>query len=136
MGTTNYVDTFIQVAEDCPAPVAEVPPAGTKAPSVAELQYELIAEHPYTFTSDDVLFQVYALRNGIPADDQAEARAAFFAKDQACMRASPLGKRYGWGVHHDSEGRVALVPAGSDEYEALAADTSLTQKKAMRSRRA
>ncbi|WP_298711512.1 DUF6157 family protein [Micrococcus sp. 2A] len=40
-------------------------------------------------------------------------REAFFAKSQACLRASPLGKRHGWGLHHDAEGRVALVPLGS-----------------------
>ncbi|QIM19556.1 hypothetical protein G7066_15000 [Leucobacter coleopterorum] len=136
MGTTNYISTFIQVAEDCPELDAQEPPLGSKAPSIAELQYQLISEHPYELTSDDVLFEVHAIRKGIPAEKKREEREAFFAKSQACLRASPLGKRYGWGVHSDAAGRVALVPLGSNEYRALAEDASVKQLRAMRSKRA
>jgi hypothetical protein len=136
MGTTNYTGTFIQVADDCPVQVAQQPPVGGKAPTVAALQYALISDDPYGLTSDDVLFEVHATRQAIPAGDRAEARAEFFAKDQACLRASPLGKRYGWGIHHDADSHVALVALGSDEYGALAADPTVKQLKAMRSKRA
>lgn len=136
MGSTNYTSTFIQVAEDCPVPAAHEPPAGGKAPTVAELQYRLIAAHPYTLTSDDVLFAVHATRHGIPEAEHASERDAFFARDQACLRSSPLGKRYGWGVHHNAEGKIALVPLGSDQYRALTADPGVKQLKAMRSKRA
>ncbi|WP_454162918.1 DUF6157 family protein [Gordonia iterans] len=136
MGSTDYVETFIAVADDCPVSAAEEPPAGKKAPSVAELQFELLAEHPYEYTSDDVLFEVYARRHAVPDADRAEARAAFFAKSQACLRASPLGKRYGWGLHYDDQARVAVVPLGSDRYRELSADPNLKQLKAMRSKRA
>lgn len=136
MGSTNYTGTFIQVADDCPTDAAEQPPMGGKAPTVAALQYALIAEHPYQLTSDDVLFEVYATRQGIPVTERAEARQAFFAKDQACLRSSPLGKRYGWGIHHDADSRVALVPLGSDEYQTLAANPAVKQLNALRSKRA
>lgn len=136
MGTTNYTATFIQVADDCPAQESERPPTNDKAPSVAALQYELISTNPYELTSDDVLFEVYATRHGVAEVDRPEAREQFFAKAQACLRASPLAKRYGWGIHHDSEGRVALVSVSSPEYEAIVADTSVKQLKAMRSKRA
>lgn len=135
MGSTNYADTFIQVADDCPAQGAEEPPAGGKAPTVAALEYRLIAAHPYEFTSDDVLFEVHAIRHGIPDEAKPAERAAFFARAQACLRSSPLGKRYGWGIHHDAESRIALIPLGSDQYQAFAADASLKQLKAMRSKR-
>ncbi|MDO9063323.1 MAG: DUF6157 family protein [Microbacterium sp.] len=136
MGTTNYTNTFIQVAEDCPVQEAQVPPVSGKVPTIAQLHHRLIADHPYEFTSDDVLFTVHAIRHGIPVDVRARERAAFFAKDQACLRSSPLGKRYGWGVHHDEDGRVALVPLGSDQYRALAGDPRVRQLVAMRSTRA
>lgn len=131
--TTNYVDTFIEVAEDCPADHAMEPPVAEK-PSIAATHYRLIAEQPYARTSDDVIFETYALRNGIAVDD-ASAREAFFSKGQPCLRSSPLGKRYGWGLHHDAEGRVALVPRESEQYAALAADTEVAHTRAMRSRR-
>ena len=136
MGTTNYASTFIQIADDCPVDEAEAPPESAKGPTIASLQHALIAAHPYEYTSDDVLFETYAVRNAIPVEERAAARAAFFARDQACLRASPLGKRWGWGIHSDEEARVALVPLGSDEYEEKAGDESLTQLKAMRSKRA
>lgn len=135
MGTTNYANTLIEVAEDCPVTRGETPPAGAK-PTVAALQYELIAAHPYRYTSDDVVFEVYAIRNAIPDDANLGEREAFFAKDQPCLRSSPLCKRYGWGIHHDQDGRVALVSVGSSEYDALAGDVSLRHVRAMRSRRA
>ena len=135
MASTNYTSTFIHVSDDCPADAAEQPPVGGKAPTVAALQYALIAAHPYAFTSDDVVFEVYATRQGISATGRVEARRAFFAKHQPCLRASPLGKRYGWGVHHDADSRVALVPLGSDEYQRLADDLRVKQLRAMRSKR-
>jgi hypothetical protein len=36
------------------------------------------------------------------------------------MRASPLTKRYGWGVHHDAQGRMSLLALESEEYARFA----------------
>ncbi|MGN8026748.1 DUF6157 family protein [Microbacterium sp. 22242] len=131
--TTNYTSTFIEVAEDCPADHAQEPPAG-ETPTIAELHYRMIADHPFQHTSDDVIFATWALRRGIDPSDAA-ARTAFFAKGQACLRASPLGKRYGWGVLSDADGRVTLVPRESEEYALLAADPALGHTRAMRAKR-
>ncbi|MCA6363696.1 MAG: hypothetical protein IM638_11720 [Bacteroidetes bacterium] len=136
MHTTNYFNTFIQIAEDCPLAEADVPPQGKKEPSVAELQFKMIYDNPYKYTSDDVLFEVYAQRNAIKPADKKAARETFFSKGQACLRASPLTKRYAWGVHHNEEGKIALYPAGSAEYKKFATDKSLKQTKGMRSSRA
>lgn len=133
--TTNYFNTFIGVADDCPTAQAEVPALDPDKPSVAAMQFALLHEHPYAYTSDEVLFTVFALRSGIPKDEWPEARAAFFSKGQACLRASPLTKRYGFGVHCDGHGRVALVPSGTKAYEVLACDLRLKQVKAMRNKR-
>ncbi|MDQ4215673.1 DUF6157 family protein [Microbacterium capsulatum] len=131
--TTNYTSTFIEVAEDCPTDHAQEPPAG-ESPTIAALHYRLIAEHRGR-TSDDVIFTTWALRRGTdPAD--AATREQFFSKGQACLRSSPLGKRYGWGILHDADGRVSLVPRESEEYARLAADPALGHTRAMRARRA
>ena len=133
--TTNYFDTFIAIAEDSPTEHGVEPPAKSE-PTIAALHYELIANAPYTRTSDDVIFETYARRAGIAEEDLATARDVFFSKGQPCLRSSPLGKRYGWGIHSDTQGRVALVAADSDEYARLAADATTAQTRAMRSRRA
>ena|SRR5581483_5551315 len=128
MHTTNYFDTFIAVAEDCPVDHSEVPP--NKEPkSAAQIEYEMVAEHPYRFMSDDVLYTANGKRRGI-------SREEFFSKGQPCFRSSPLAKRYGWGVHSNAEGKIALYPMESREYKEFTSDGSLTQLKAMRSQRA
>ncbi|MGL3150502.1 DUF6157 family protein [Microbacterium sp. A82] len=131
--TTNYQSTFIEVSEDCPIDHGTEPPIAENM-SIAALQYRLIMERPFELTSDDVIFETYALRKGIDADDAA-AREEFFSKGQACLRSSQLGKHYGWGILHDAEGRVGLIPRDSAEYTASAADSELSHMRAMRSSR-
>ncbi|MGQ3015422.1 MAG: DUF6157 family protein [Flavobacteriales bacterium] len=133
--TTNYTDTFILVADDCPVSAAEVPPLKGTEKTVAALQFEMIEQHPYEYTSDDVIFGVYAQRNGIQGVALDGERRKFFSKGQPCMRCSALGKRYGWGVHSNAEGKIALYPLGSEEYERLASDKKLKITRAMSSAR-
>jgi hypothetical protein len=133
--TTNYFNTFIEIAEDCPIDQAEIPPLKGDAKSVANLQFEMINKNPYKFSSDDVLFQVFVDRKEILKEETAAARKAFFSKGQACFRASPLTKRYAWGIHSNSEGKIALIAAGTDEYEKLINDPNLKKYKAMKSKR-
>lgn len=134
--STNYTDTFITSSEDSPAMAGEIPPFNPEKKSVAWMQYEILNENPYRFTSDDVLFQVYAERNQIPEGEWGEARVQFFSKGQPCFRASPLTKRYGWGIHNNSEGRVALFGRETDEYRSFELDPGLKVVKAVRSKRA
>jgi hypothetical protein len=134
MHTTNYTDTFIEVADDCKATIGTTPPE--KEPrTIAQIQYDLIAKHPYIYTSDDVIFAAYAEKNKIPASRYDAERNAFFSKGQACLRASSLGKTYGWGIHHDTASRVAIYGRESKEYKRYAADKALKHLKAMRSTR-
>jgi Family of unknown function (DUF6157) len=138
MSGVNYYSTFIGVAEDCGAGVGIEPPAKAK-PTAARLQFEMLMESPYGFTSEDVIFAASGAGQavaGLPIKERQDAQAAFFARNQACLRASPLPKQYGWGVHSDSEGRVAIVSVGSAEYQRFANDPNTTQLKALRSKRA
>lgn len=132
MRTTNYVDTFIAVASGCPATAGEVP---AKTGTIASLQLELLKAQPYALTSDDLLFEIHARRNGIADADRASARAAFFARPQACLRASPLVKTHGWGLHHDAQGRIAAYGVETAAYRSLADCADLKQVSGMRSTR-
>lgn len=134
MKTTNYHSTLIAVAEDCTATVAGRPPTRV-TPTIAELQHDLIAASPYELTSDDVLFEVHARRTEARPEDRERLRAEFFAQERACLRASPLPKRYGWGIHHDEHGRVALVAVESERYRELEADPDVRVVRALRSGR-
>ncbi len=134
MHTTNYYNAFIELADDCPISNAEVPPLKGEAQSIANLQFDMIMHNPYKYTSDEVIFEIFALRKGI-TNQKDEERAAFFSKGQACLRTSPLAKRYAWGIHHNAEGKVALYPAESVEYQQFASDKTLQHTKAMKSKR-
>jgi len=131
--TSNYQDTFIEVADDCPVPAGEAPPAKGDAKTIAQIQFDIISKHPYQFTSDDVLFQVFAERNDLTKAQYKEERVKFFSKGQPCFRASPLTKRYGWGVHSNEEGKIALCAVDSPEYERFLNDGGLKILKAMKS---
>ena len=134
MHSTNYTNTLIEIAEDCPAKAGEIPPIKNKK-SVANLQYELLIDHPYQFTSDEILFSVFATRKELKEEELESQKTQFFSKGQACFRASPLTKRYGWGVHANQVGKIALFGAETATYRALKADDSVQKKNAMRSKR-
>jgi hypothetical protein len=133
------VNAFVEVAPDTRATAGTVPRRRGSSRSIANFEYELIASEPYVHTHNDVLFAVHAART-LAADTSANApaisREEFFGRSHACMRASALPKTYGWGLHFDAEGRVALVGVETDRYRELAGDPSLAHTRAMRSKRA
>lgn len=133
MHTTNYRSTLILPSPDSPTTEAAIPP---RAGSIAQIQHQLLIEHPYEMTSDDLLFEVFARRNDVPADAREDARADFFGKPQACLRASPLVKQFGWAIHHDEDERIALIPRESAECAALSQRVDIKSVNGMRSKRA
>lgn len=135
----NYRRTLIAVADDCPVSRSVVPVDRGAKKSVAALQYGLLADCPYVHTQEDVLFETWLRRQDRPDLSEADVvrlRAELFSRPQACLRASPLPKRYGWGLVFDEEGRVALCPMESKEYQELLASGRLKVLKALRSSRA
>jgi hypothetical protein len=117
----NYVNTFIQAAPDCPVSRSVVPNSKREKKPIPRIEYESLAASPYEFTQEELQFAVHAHREGVGGSELKARRAAmwkeFFGKPRACLRASMLPKRYGWGLHFDAEGRIALVPVESDEYQ-------------------
>lgn len=134
--TTNYENTFIAVAEDCLVKLAAIPPKKGNEKTATSIQFDMIYNNPYSFTSDDVIFQVFADKNSIKGEEQIiSERKKFFAKGQPCLRCSPLTKRYGWGVHSNADGKVALYAMESIEYKKMVKEKKLSHVKAMRSKK-
>ena len=123
MHTTNYRATLVTASPDSPVSVRTIP---ENPGSVAGAQHTLLAGQPYAMTSDDLLHAAHLARGG------DKDRASFFAKPQACLRASPLVKQFGWGIHHDGAGRVALVAMESADYARLVADPAVKKTPGMR----
>ena len=59
--TVNYYDTLVEVADDCVATVAQVPQARGGRKTKAGIEYELLAEHPYMYTEEDIAFRPIVL---------------------------------------------------------------------------
>jgi hypothetical protein len=130
--STNYINTFIEVAEDCPTAMGTIPLSKKDTKSIAEMQFEMVANNPYKFTSDEIYFEVFALRNDITQSEYNKAREEFFSKGQPCFRASPLTKRYGFGVHSDNNAKVAIFGIETNEYEQFLSNPNIKKVKAMR----
>ena len=130
--TTNYFDTFIEVSDDTKANCG-TPPSSKDKKSIAEMQYELISKNPYKYTSDDILFQLFALKNNLPEEEYQQAREQFYSKGQPCFRTSPLTKTYGFGIHYDCTGKMAVYGMETAEYQSFIVDDKIKKVKAMKS---
>lgn len=135
------LNTFVTVAADCPVATAETPPRKDENLSVAALQFELLTARPYELTLEDLIYEVHRRREQpgkLSAAQAKKIRDALFSKSHPCMRASPLPKRYGWGVHHDAQGRIAIYGRESADYARYAGGKvrGLQVVAAMRSKRA
>ena len=135
MHTTNYFNNFIEIALDSKNSNGEMPPIKGDKKTVANLQFDMVYENPYKYTSDDVLFGVFAVRKEFTDAELADQREHFFSKGQPCFRASPLTKSYGWGVHSNAEGKIALFGAETKEYQDFLKDNNILKVKAMKSKR-
>lgn len=131
--TTNYFSTLIEVAEDCKLAAGTPPPESLEKPTIALLQFQKLAGASYEHTSDALLFTIWAERNNVTAVEKEAARETFFSKGQPCMRASPLPKNWGWGIHFDGDGKMAMLGRETETYRRLQENETVVKVKAMRS---
>ena len=124
----NYYETLIEVADDCPATEGRVPQARGGKKTKAVVEYELLVKHPYAYTEEDIAFEVYAVLHDVAKASRPQERAKFLSKGHPHLRVSALAKRYGWGMHNNAEGKVALIAAESREYKRLIKDPGTTHQ--------
>jgi Family of unknown function (DUF6157) len=127
---------FIVKSDDCGLEEAVIPvPRNGKATN-ASIEYKLISSRPYEFTQEEVQFKTYVIKNNLEnSSSLKELREQFFNKSRACFRASPLVKSYGWGIHYNGEGLVAIYDSSSKEYQQFLSDENVKVLKGMRSKR-
>lgn len=51
------------------------------------------------------------------------------------MRTSPLAKTYGWGIHYNQEGKMALIVMESQSYIDFSNNDNIKKVKAMKTLR-
>ncbi len=132
----SYYDTLILISDDCPIRESQIPVSNrTKTKTVAEIEYELLNEKPGCYTQDELQFEVHMKHKEIPEVIRDEEKSHFLAKSRACMRASALPKRFGWGIYFDANGKAELVSVESEKYHELENNDVIKKVKAMRSKR-
>ena len=72
--TTNYFNTFVEVANDWKVLAGQIPEIKNDKKTIASMQFDLLSKHPYEYTSDDILFQVYFDRNDLTKNEYENAR--------------------------------------------------------------
>ncbi|MED4690344.1 DUF6157 family protein [Peribacillus frigoritolerans] len=131
----SYKNTLITISEDSKVSSAKVPVIKNEKPTIACIEHDLINNNPYKFTQEDVQFKTYLIKNQMEAENAAELREQFFSKSKACFRASPLVKNYGWGIHYNNQGKIAIYDVNSEMYNQLLKQDDITKLKGMRSKR-
>ncbi len=97
-------EELILVAEDCPCTRGTEPPNNAGRQTVARIGYEILMCNPYTLTEREFQREVHIVRRQRP-----ELRIEHYT-----IRRSPLVKKYGWGIHRNREGKLALVGCESE----------------------
>jgi len=85
--TVGVVDTFIQIALDCPAKAAVAPAARGEKKSIAVLEFELLSGKPYFYTQEELQFEVHLRHKGITASRDTMSNGQC-SNDRAQVRTS------------------------------------------------
>lgn len=141
--TFEFMDSanqFVEIAPDCALNEAVIPLNRNDKKTIATIEYELLSSKPYVYTLTELKFATYVQQKQIsPIELKTQRKQLldeFLIKPFACMRASPLTKKYGWGAHYNEQGKIAIYAVGSKEYLRLLADKAVNKFFAMRSKRA
>lgn len=102
----NYCNVLIQVAEDCPAQKGLTPDSKNE---IAYIGYDELSKNPYKYTELEFYRQVHHVCRSKP-----ELKIETYD-----IRRSVLCKKYGWGIHIDESGRLALVGCETEKYKEL-----------------
>jgi Family of unknown function (DUF6157) len=130
-----YTNTFIQVALDCPVRQSEIPIAKKDVKTAHLIQYELLTQHPYTYTNTELVIEVYCIHKQISKKERPALEKELLTKEHPCLRASALTKRYGFGAHYNENKKIAIYAIESVVYKKLANDKKIKQLLAMKTKR-
>jgi hypothetical protein len=117
-----YCNTLIKVASDCTVKRGTIPESNRKAFTDATVYYEVLSQNRYKLTEREFY------------KESLEIRLRKKVKHKKyMMKRNILCKKWGWGVHFDCNGKMALVGCETNEYNKLLSDPAITKMAAYRS---
>lgn len=76
----SYSNTFIRVAADCPVETGVIPVSSKPQLPAHIIQYELLADCPYRYTHEELLYEVHVRHKQIPEEERTSRRAELWAE--------------------------------------------------------
>jgi len=116
----ELVNTLITIA-DSSSKSSTIPVSKRKNETVKEVVYRVLKENPYQFKQYDLFYEVHI--NQLKKDKSLKLTSYMLAKSELCSL-------LGWGIHGDEHGKLALVPAESEEYRKLLNNPKIKKKNA------
>ena len=123
---TPYTDTFVTVSPDSTATAAAEPPQLKTKTTEARAIWEILLREPYKWIWSELITKIRKDAERYDGRVIPDADSGLFS--------SLLCKKYGWGINHDFEGRVALVAIDSDEYKELESNPQVKKIHAFRNK--
>ena len=105
--STNEV--LIKVAEDTPVDHAIDPPDRDLNKSIARITFEVLIENPYRYSEMELFNEVHFVRR-----NRRDLKINSYS-----IKRSRLCQEFGWGIHRNKEGKLALIAMDSDKYQKL-----------------
>ena len=117
----KFPEILITVADKCPANRGMEPTTNRAEKTITMHQYDVLTEMPYQLDYDELKKEVHENRRG----------KTDLKLDSYDMRRSELCKVWGWGVHQDKNGKLALVGCETKEYRRLLRKPGVRKVKAL-----
>ena len=95
-----------------------------KPDAIVMIEYEELSNNPYKYTYEELKHRVHIERRG--------KKLGELKLDSYRLTRSQFLKKWGWGIHIDRNGKLALVGCETSKYKQLLNDTSVDKKRAYR----
>lgn len=113
---------LIQISEDSPVSKSTHP---YKKGTIEYLKYEVLTAQPYVYSAneffEEIHFNIRGRRN--------------LKIETYSLKRIGLAKRYGWGIHINSNGKIGLIACESPKYEELLKDPNVRKSRACRNKK-
>ena len=116
----SLVNALITIAESS-SKTGVIPASKSKKETVKEVVFRVLKENPYKFRQNELFDEVHI--NQMGKDESLKLERYQLQRSELCSL-------LGWGIHGNEEGKLALIPAESADYEALLKDPIVKKKNA------
>jgi len=116
----DLINTLITIAESS-VKTSTIPISKRKNKTVKEVVYGVLKENPYKFKQYELFYEVHINKM---------KKGKLLKLETYKLQRSELCSLLGWGIYGNGKGKLALVPAESDEYKELLNDPQIRKIKA------